>query len=79
MKQLLYDGGFEILHMERAIGVSTGIARNALSAAKMLVNAPGIDTLSRYTGSEELLFKIRKNLFETLTFVARKPGEAPRQ
>ena len=24
--------------------------------------------------TEELLFRIRKNLFETLTFVARKPA-----
>jgi hypothetical protein len=37
------------------------------------VNIPGLDALSRYTRTEELLFKIRKNLFETLTFVARKP------
>jgi SAM-dependent methyltransferase len=73
MTQLLYDGGFEILHMERAIGVSTGLTRDALSAAKVFVNLPGVDTLSRYTGTEELVFKIRKNLFETLTFVARKP------
>jgi SAM-dependent methyltransferase len=74
MKQLLYDGGFEVLHMERAIGTSTGLARDVLSAAKVLVNVPGVDTLSRYTGTEELIFKIRKNLFETLTFVAKKPA-----
>jgi hypothetical protein len=73
MTQLLYDGGFEIRHMERAIGISTGLARDVLSAAKLFVNAPGVDTLSRYTGTEELIFKIRKNLFETLAFVARKP------
>ena len=73
MKQLLYDGGFEILHMERAIGVSIGLTRDVLSAAKVFVNLPGVDTLSRYTGTEELIFKIRKNLFETLAFVARKP------
>ena len=73
MKQLLYDGGFEILHMERAIGVSTGMARDALAAGALLANVPGLDALSRHTGTEELLFKIRKNLFETLTFVARKP------
>ena len=73
MKQLLYDGGFEVLHMERAIGVSTGLTRDLLSMAKLFVNVPGVDTLSRYTGTEELIFKIRKNLFETLAFVARKP------
>ena len=77
MKQLLYDGGFEVLHLERAIGISTGIARDVLSAAKVFVNVPGVDTLSRYTGTEELVFKIRKNLFETLTFVARKPSGPP--
>ena len=43
---------------------------------RCFVNIPGVDALSRYTGTEELLFKIRKNLFETLTFVARKPSEA---
>lgn len=74
MRQLLYDGGFEILQMERAIGVTTGVARDLLDIPKLLVNAPGVDTLSRYTGTEELVFKIRKNLFETLAFVARKPA-----
>jgi SAM-dependent methyltransferase len=78
MTQLLYDGGFEIRHLERAIGVTTGIARDLLNIPKLLVNAPGVDTLSRYTGTEDLIFKIRKNLFETLAFVARKPGDAPR-
>jgi hypothetical protein len=34
-----------------------------------------MNALSRYTRTEELLFKIRKNLFETLTFVARKPAQ----
>ena len=33
----------------------------------------GFTRLARRTGTEDLLFKIRKNLFETLTFVARKP------
>jgi len=74
VRQLLNDGGFETIHLERGIGVATGVARDALAAGAMLVNLPGIDALSRYTGTEELLFRIRKNLFETLTFVARKPG-----
>ena len=39
----------------------------------LLVNVPGIDALSRHTNTEDLLFRIRKNLFETLAFVARKP------
>ncbi len=54
MQQLLYDGGFEILHLERGIGVSTGLARDVLSAATLFVNVPGVDTLSRYTGTEDL-------------------------
>jgi hypothetical protein len=45
-----------------------------LAAGALLVNIPGVDALSRYTRTEDLLFKIRKNLFETLTFVARKPA-----
>ncbi len=66
------DGGFEILHIERAIGLATGLKRDVLAAAAVFINIPGVDTLSRYTGTEDLVFKIRKNLFETLTFVARK-------
>lgn len=74
VKQLFNDNGFEILHMERSIGTATGLARDALAAGALLVNLPGVNALSRYTRSEDLLFKIRKNLFETLTFVARKPA-----
>jgi SAM-dependent methyltransferase len=73
VRQLLNDGGFETLHLERGIGLATGVRRDALAAGALLVNLPGINTLSRYTRTEDLLFKIRKNLFETLTFVARKP------
>jgi SAM-dependent methyltransferase len=73
VKQLLYDGGFEILEVVRSIGATTGVRRDVLAAGSVLANLPGLDTLSRYTGTEELLFKIRKNLFETLEFVARKP------
>jgi len=76
VRQLLNDGGFELLHVERAIGLATGVSRDLLAAGALLVNIPGVDALSRYTRTEELLFKIRKNLFETLTFVARKPGAA---
>lgn len=78
VKQLFNDGGFEILHVERGIGMATGLARDVLAAGALFANIPGLNTLSRYTGTEDLLFKIRKNLFETLTFVARKPGDAPR-
>ena len=60
--------------MVRSIGVATGLARDLLAASALLVNIPGIDALSRYTRTEDLLFRIRKNLFETLTFIARKPA-----
>jgi SAM-dependent methyltransferase len=73
VRQLMYDGGFEIERVVRSIGAATGPGRDALAAAALLVNIPGLDALSRYTGTAELLFKIRKNLFETLTFIARKP------
>lgn len=73
VRQLFNDGGFDILHVERSIGVATGVRRDALAAGALLVNLPGIDALSRYTNTEDLVFKIRKNLFETLTFVARRP------
>lgn len=72
--QLFNDGGFDVQHVERAIGLATGFGRDALAAAALLVNIPGVDALSRHTGTTELVFKIRKNLFETLTFVARKPA-----
>ena len=74
VRQLLYDGGFDIAQVVRSIGVATGLGRDALAAAALLANIPGLDALSRYTRTEELLFKIRKNLFETLTFVARRPA-----
>jgi SAM-dependent methyltransferase len=79
IRQLFNDGGFEILHVERSIGIATGLARDALAAAALFVNLPGMNTLSRHTRTEDVLFKIRKNLFETLTFVARKPSDATPQ
>ena len=72
VRQLLYDGGFEIREVVRSIGAATGFRRDALAAAAVLTNVPGLNTLSRYTGTEELLFRVRKNLFETLEFVASK-------
>jgi hypothetical protein len=77
---LLYDGGFEIVEVVRSIGAATGIRRDLLAAGALFANVPGLNTLSRYTGTEDLLFRVRKNLFETLEFVARKPHtllEAP--
>jgi len=72
VKQLFNDGGFEILHIERAIGIATGLQRDLLAGAAVFINIPGVDAVSRWTKQEDLVFKIRKNLFETLTFVARK-------
>ena len=77
VRQLLYDGGFTVERVVRSIGMATGWRRNLLAAAALFVNVPGVDALSRATGTAELLFKIRKNLFETLTFVARKPRSEP--
>ena len=74
VKQLFNDGGFEILHVERAIGIATGLQRDLLAAAAVFISIPGVDAVSRWTKQEDLVFKIRKNLFETLTFVARKPA-----
>ena len=72
MRQLLYDGGFDVTSMVRSIGLATGVRRDLLAAAALVANIPGTDALSRYTGTEELLFKVRKNLFETMAFVARR-------
>jgi SAM-dependent methyltransferase len=78
VKQLFGDGGLDILHVERSIGVATGVARDLLAAGALLTSLPGLDAISRYTRTEDLLFKVRKNLFETLTFVARRPeADAP--
>lgn len=74
VRQLMYDGGFEVRTVVRSIGPATGLVRDALAAAALLANIPGLNTLSRYTRTDELLYKIRKNLFETLTFVAVKPA-----
>ena len=75
MRQLLQDGGFRIELTVRSIGAATGIAREALVASALLVNLPGVEALFRYTRTEEALFRLRKNLFETLTFVARRSAE----
>jgi SAM-dependent methyltransferase len=74
MRQLLYDGGFDVTGMVRSIGLATGVQRDLLAGAALLANLPGTDALSRYTKTEELLFKVRKNLFETLAFTARRSG-----
>ena len=76
MRQLIHDGGFEVERVVRSIGNATGLVREMLTAGAMLVNIPGVDALARYTRTEEQLFRIRKNLFETLTLIARKPVSA---
>ena len=73
--QLLYDGGFDLRAVVRSIGAATGVKRDLLAAAALFTNVPGLNTLSRRTGTSNLLFKIRKNLFETIEFVAQKPAE----
>jgi len=73
MRQLFTDGGFQVERVVRSIGAATGLRRDVLAAAALFTNVPGLNTLARRTGTEDLLFKVRKNLFETLTFVARKP------
>ena len=75
VRQLLYDGGFELKAVVRSIGAATGFRRDVLAAAALFTNVPGLNTLSRRTGTENLLFKIRKNLFETIEFVAQKSAD----
>jgi SAM-dependent methyltransferase len=75
VRQLLYDGGFDVVQVVRSIGAASGVSRDLLAAAAIFTNVPGLDTLSRYAGMDDVLFRIRKNLFETLEFVARKPAE----
>ena len=75
VKQLFYDGGFETKAMVRSIGAATGFTRDLLAAGSLLARTPGLDALSRYTGTEDLLFRVRKNFFATLEFVAVKTAE----
>jgi SAM-dependent methyltransferase len=77
VRQLLGDHGFAVERVVRSIGASTGVGRDALAACSMLVNIPGLNALSRHTRTEDLLFRVRKNFFETLTFVGRKPASSP--
>jgi SAM-dependent methyltransferase len=76
MRQLLRDNNFDIELLVRSIGRASGVRRDLLAGAAVLANLPGVDAMSRYTRTEELLYRVRKNLFETLTIVARKiePG-----
>ena len=76
VRQLLYDGGFQVEGVVRSIGGATGPLRDALAAASLLMRLPGIDALSRYTRTGDLVFRVRKNLFQTISLVARKPAAA---
>lgn len=75
VRQLLSDGGFAIERVVHSIGPATGLRRDLLAAGGVVANLPGIDTLARRTGTADLLFKVRKNLFATIEVVARKPAE----
>jgi SAM-dependent methyltransferase len=74
VRQLLYDGGFSIAQVVHSIGAARGIRRDLLAAGAVFANLPGLNTLARRTGTTDLLFRVRKNLFSTLEFVARKPA-----
>jgi len=72
LRQLLYDGGFVVEAMTRTIGAAGGVSQALLAGLSVLVNLPGTDAVARLLRQEESLFKVRKNLFQTLTFVARR-------
>ena len=73
VSQLLLDGGFETEAIVESIGAATGLTHDLLAAVSFVPNLPGMDLLARRTGTRDLLFKVRKNLFATIEFVARKP------
>ncbi|HSL21578.1 MAG TPA: class I SAM-dependent methyltransferase [Vicinamibacterales bacterium] len=72
MRQLLYDGGFDVLEVARTIGRASGLLRQTLAAGALVLNVPGVDAVARAVRGEEVLFRVRKNLFQTLTFVVAK-------
>jgi len=74
VRQLLHDGGFVVDRVVPAIGASTGFGRELLGITGWLAQLPGTDAVGRWLGLSAQLFKIRKNLFATLTFIARKPA-----
>ena len=73
VRQLLFDGGFELQTTVASIGAATGLTRDLLAAAAVLPNLPGADTVARRAGASDFLFRVRKNLFATIEFIARKP------
>ena len=74
VRQLLFDAGFETEATVASIGAATGFMRELLAAASVLANLPGIDTLARCAGAGDFVFRVRKNFFATIEFVARSPG-----
>ncbi len=72
VRQLLYDGGFSIEAVVHSIGAARGVVRDVLALAGALARLPGLEGLARRTGTGELLFRVRKNLFATIEVVARK-------
>jgi SAM-dependent methyltransferase len=75
-RQLFYDGGFDVVELVRTIGVSSGPSRQAMAAAAVFLNLPGVDAVARLARREELLFRVRKNLFQTLALVVKKDEKA---
>ena len=71
---LLGDHGFAVERTVLSIGAATGPLRGLLSALSLLTRLPGLDPVSRVTGTADVLFRARKNFFQTLTFVGRKPA-----
>lgn len=72
MRQLAYDGGFEILECRHQIGAAEGVSREFLALLSFLSRTPGLDAVARYAGAGSALFAVRKNLFETFTLVGRR-------
>jgi SAM-dependent methyltransferase len=72
MRQLLDDAGFETIEMVKSIGAATGAARRLMAGSALLCNIPGIDALAAVLRAEDWLYRVRKNLFQTLAFVVRK-------
>lgn len=72
VRQLFDDAGLSVVSVTRAIGAATGALRALMSAAALGVNLPGTDALAGAAGKSELLYRVRKNLFQTLLFVGRR-------
>ena len=75
VRQLLYDGGFEIAATVRSIGAATGSASGATHSrpARSWSTCPGSMQSRGGRGQRSCSSVCRKNLFETLAFVARRP------